>query len=344
MKISNLKELDSSFTLIQGDSNKFTLTGISHSDKPLAQTFIFIKSSRYFKDIGRKSDSQDFDDIGIVFDQEYYSKNEKVLQEDLKNKFGWIATVKQFDRAMCVFSKLFYDKKFSHLNYQVDGRQMQTTSIHPTARISQGVFIGEGAEIGENVQILPGCTIMPEVKIGAGSILYPNITLYPYTKIGENCRIHANTVIGADGFGYNFFDGSHNKIWHFSGVVIGDSVEIGASTVLDAGAFTPTEVGSGTKIDNLVQIAHNVKMGNHVVVCGMVGFGGSVEVDDYCAFGAKSGVAPAARLGKGVQLGAMSAIMENTRVDAGEIVAGFPARPVKEWMRGVAILKKLSKK
>ncbi len=185
---------------------------------------------------------------------------------------------------------------------------------------------------------------MPNVQIGDGTIIFPNVTLYPFTSIGENCRIHAGTVIGTDGFGYNFFNGEHQKIWHLAGVEIANDVEIGCNTMIDAGAFTPTSIGNGTKIDNAVQLSHNVKVHNHVVICGTTGIAGSVEIEDYCAFGAGAGVAPAAKLGKGSQVAARAVVSENAVVAPGEVMAGHPARPLKDWMRSQATLRRLSKK
>ena len=344
MKFEKLSNFDSTIIVKYGNPENLDILGISHSDDPLPDTFIFIKAYRFHKNLGRKSGEKSFLNSGLLIQEDYYLKLKQEELDLLQEKFNWIATVKDVDQSMCKLSKPFYDEMFSELNFQVDGRQMGTAKIDPSAEISQGVFIGEDVSIEENVRILPGCVILPKVKIKKNTILYPNITLYPYTEIGENCRIHAGTVMGTDGFGYNFFDDQHQKIWHLAGVKIGNNVEVGCNTMIDAGAFTATVIGDGSKIDNDVQISHNVKIDKHVIICGKTGLAGSVEVQDYCGFGAGAGVAPSAIIEKGAQVAARAVVSENTIVKSKEIVAGHPARPLKEWMRSQATLRKLSKK
>jgi UDP-3-O-[3-hydroxymyristoyl] glucosamine N-acyltransferase len=344
MNLEKLKELDSTFNVISGNPDQFNLIGISHSEAPRDNTFVFLKTNRFTRNIGRRLELKKFLLSGAIIEKKYFDTISTDVLDSLKDRFSWIATIDDVNRGMCSYSKPFYDQLHSDLNYQVDGRQFNTVSIDPSAEIAQNVFIGENVTIGKNTKILPGCVIMPEVKIGDGTILYPNITIYPYTTIGSNTRIHAGTVIGTDGFGYNFYDGKHNKIWHLCGVQIGNDVEIGCNTMIDSGAFIATRIDDGTRIDNDVQISHNVWVKEHVIICGKTGLAGSVEVNDYCAFGAGAGVAPAAILGKGVQVAARAVVSENANVEPGTVMAGHPARPIKEWMRSQAKLRQLAKK
>ena len=344
MNFSDLKLIDKSIELISGNPETFNVIGISHSDAPKENTFVFLKNKRFLNALGCKSELKDFTNSGLMVEKEYWHLVDKEVSEKLKSQFGWIATLKSVNEGMCILSKPFYDILFGKLNYQVDGRQLNDVEIDPSAEIAQNVFIGEGAKIGKNVKILPGCVLMPNVKIGDDSIIFPNVSLYPFTSIGERCRIHAGTSIGTDGFGYNFFDGKHQKIWHLAGVEILNDVEIGCNAMIDAGAFTPTFIGNGSKIDNAVQISHNVKIHEHVIICGTTGIAGSVEINDYCAFGAGAGVAPAAKIGKGAQVAARAVVSENAIVPPGEVMAGHPARPLKDWMRSQATLRRLSKK
>jgi UDP-3-O-[3-hydroxymyristoyl] glucosamine N-acyltransferase len=344
MKFEELIKFDSTIVVKSGNPESLDILGISHSDDPLTNTFVFIKGYRFHKNLGRKANETKFPNCGLFIQEDYYHQLKQEDVDQLQVKFNWIATVNDVDQSMCKLSKPYYDELFSELNLQVDGRQMGTAIIDSSAEISQGVFVGEDVIIDANVKILPGCVILPKVRIGKNTILYPNITLYPYTEIGDNCRIHAGTVMGTDGFGYNFFDGEHQKIWHIAGVKIGNNVEIGCNTMIDAGAFTATVIGDGSKIDNDVQISHNVKIDKHVIICGKTGLAGSVEVKDYCGFGAGAGVAPSAIIEQGAQVAARAVVSENTIVKAKEIVAGHPARPLKEWMRSQATLRKLSKK
>jgi UDP-3-O-[3-hydroxymyristoyl] glucosamine N-acyltransferase len=344
MNFKELQNFDSSLTIYNTNPTDFKISGISHSDAPQAGTFIFIKSSRFHKDIGRRCERDKFLDAGVVVEEKYFQSLSDDEKSKLASLFEWTATVQNVNHAMCTLSKPFYDKRYDGYNFQVDGRKLGTVKIDPTARIAENVFIGENVTIGENCQILPGVNIMPDVTIGNNTILFPNVTLYPLTKIGNECRIHAGTVIGSDGFGYNFFNGSHNKIWHLNGVTIADRVEIGGNTMIDCGAFIDTFIDEGTRIDNLVQLSHNVQIGKHVIVCGTTGIAGSVEISDYAAFGAGAGVAPNARIGTGAQVAARACISENAIIEPKSIMGGHPARPVKEWLRSQAVLKKLAKK
>lgn len=343
MNIDQLKDIDSTFTLVNASSADVELVGICHSDEPKDNTFCFLKNKKFLNRIGRRSNAQKFLNTGIVVEKKYFD-SDPLLKENLSTRFGWIATVDNIAHAMCNFSKPFYDILYGELNYNVDGRQMGTTTIDPSAQIAQGVFIGENVIIGKNVKILPGCTIMPEVEILDETIIFPNVVVYPYTKIGKSCRVHSGTVIGADGFGYNFFNGSHNKIWHLCGVEISDHVEIGSNACIDAGAFNPTRIGRGSKLDNSVQISHNSIMGEHNIMCGKSGLAGSAEMGNYCVLAAYAGPAPGAILGDRVQVGAFGVVSENAIIEDGAVLAGNPARPLKEWLRSQVELKKLIKK
>lgn len=343
MTFEELQRLDSTLTLINGNPPK-TIQGICHSERPENQAFCFIKSSRFQKYIGYRHPDQQFLQTGILLEEKYFNSiKETEKYSELQEKFAWIATVKDVNYSMVVMSKPFYDQKFSHLNHHVDGRQMGSAQVHPDAEIAQNVFVGENVKIAAKVTICPGVVIMPEVEIGEGTIIYPNTTIYPYTKIGKNCRIHSQVSIGADGFGYNFYEGEHKKVWHFSGVVIGDDVEIGATATIDAGAFAPTTIGNGCKIDNAVNVGHNASIGDHCVLCGKVGIAGSTTLGNYVVLGGGAGTFPGARLGDGIQMAALSVVHENTVWDKGQVLAGNPAVPLKEWLRYQAKLRRLSK-
>lgn len=343
MLVQDLKVLDPSFEIIKGDATHIKLSGISHSDDPKSGTFCFVKNKKFLETLGQDSKEISFLETGVILEASFAEKIEDGISE-LSKKFQWIGKVSNVSHAMCFFSKPFYDAKFSHLNYFVDGRQMGQASVSPHADIAQNVFIGANSKIADKVQIYPGAVIMPEVEIGEGTIIYPGVVIYPYTKIGKNCRIHAATVIGADGFGYNFFDGSHQKVWHFSGVEIDDAVEIGASSTVDAGAFAPTRIGRGTKIDNGVQVGHNAYLGAHVILCGQAGVAGSVRLEDYVVLAANSGVAPGSRVGQGSVLAARAAVGENTTWPAGSKLGGFPAENFNIWLKQKAAIRKLIKK
>ena len=348
MKLKDLQQLDSSLDICFVEKASLEIESIevfsiSHAYEPSDNSFIFIKNKKFLNEIGRLSKQDKYLNAGIVFEKSFFTNTDEDLGE-LKKKFSWFATVDNVNSAMCSFSKPFYDEKYGSLNYFVDGRQMGTAEVDPTAQIAQNVFIGENCKIGKDVKIYPGTVILPNVEIGEGSILFPNITIYPFVKIGTNCRIHASASIGTDGFGYNFIGGEHVKIWHLAGVEISNNVEIGASSKIDGGAFMPTRIGKGTKIDNLVQISHNVQVGDHNIFAGKSGVAGSVETEEYCIFAASAGSAPGARLGKGTQVAALGIVSENAIIAPGSVLSGHPARPLKEWLKSQAKLRQLIKK
>ena len=253
-----------------------------------------------------------------------------------------ILTTNIVEDVMCMTSKVFYDQQKSSEQYLADGRQLGTVEIDPTAEISQGVFIGERVIIGENVKILPGCVVMSDVEIAQDTILFPRVTIYPKTKIGQRCLVHAGTTIGSDGFGYHFSKGSHQKIWHIGGVLIGDDVEIGANSAVDRGTFGDTVIQSGSKIDNLVHIAHNCLVKTGAIICGQSGLAGSSTLGEFTVLGGQAGIFPNIEVGKGTQIGAKALVSKSTPENS--VVKGNPARPLKEWLRLQASMRKISER
>ena len=223
--------------------------------------------------------------------------------------------------------------------------------VHPTAVVGSGVqlgrdvsvgpyaVLGDGAQIGESVVIGAHCAVGAGVRIGAGTHLYPSVTIYSGVRIGNRVTVHAGARIGSDGFGYVPRDGQHLKIPHVGGCVIEDDVEIGANTTIDRGSIDDTVVGAGTKIDNLVQIAHNVRIGKACLIMAQVGIAGSVRVEDGCMLLGQVGVSGHHTIGQGARLAAQAGVFGD--IPAGETWSGYPARPHKEALRAQAALFKL---
>ena len=341
MKLQDLVGYDQSLKFVHNPEWPEEILAISALDAATEKSLVFIKNSKFLRRFKAKIDEVAALKVGAIIDEKFYST---ITAEDkeLLLKLSWFGTTTNVALSLTNLSKPFYDRKFRGMNRQVDGRQMGTTDVHPTALISQGVFIGENVKIGANVEILPGSVILPNVEIGENTKIFGNVTVYPFTKLGKNCRIHSGTVIGSDGFGYTFHQGQHLKIWHMGGVVIGDDVEIGSNSSVDQGTFSPTLIGSGTRIDNLVQVAHNCKIGKGCVLCGQVGLAGSVTFEDFVVVGGKAAIGPDAHIGMGSQIGGMAGVMEGAIWPAGSKIAGFPARDVREWLKGLALAKKLA--
>jgi UDP-3-O-[3-hydroxymyristoyl] glucosamine N-acyltransferase len=206
-----------------------------------------------------------------------------------------------------------------------------SAKLDASAHIGPHCAIGEGVEIGANTVLHGGNHIGRDAKVGADVELFPNVVLYERTIVGNRVRIHASTVIGSDGYGYVFDEGRHRKVLQVGNVVIGDDVEIGANSAVDRAALGSTVIGAGTKIDNLVHVAHNVVMGQHCLVMGQSGFAGSTQLGDYCVIASQSGVAGHLKLGRQSTVGAKSGVMRD--VPDGGTVLGFPAMPDKQTKR-----------
>lgn len=221
-------------------------------------------------------------------------------------------------------------------------------SIASSARLGTNVVvgpfatIGENAVVGNNVIIFQGVSIEAETDIGDDCLIYPNVVIYDGTHIGSRCIIHAGVVIGSDGYGFALNDGKHHKIPQIGIVRIEDDVEIGAGTTIDRAALGETVIGEGTKIDNLVQIGHNVKIGKHCLLVSQVGIAGSTELGDYVSVAGQSGFSGHLKIGHRVQVAAKSAVLEDVPDDTK--VMGSPAMPFKEFARRQATLKRLAKK
>jgi UDP-3-O-[3-hydroxymyristoyl] glucosamine N-acyltransferase len=215
--------------------------------------------------------------------------------------------------------------------------------IHPSAVIDASAQIDATAHVG------PNCVVGPRVRVGARSVLmagnylgrdcrlgddvclFPNVLIYPRSEIGNRVVIHGGSVIGSDGYGYVFDEGIHRKILQLGNVVIQDDVEIGANAAIDRAALGSTVIGQGTKIDNLVHVAHNVVIGRHCLIMGQVGFAGSTRLGDYCVIASQSGIAGHLTLGKQATVGAKSGVMRD--IPDGGTVLGIPAMPDKQTKR-----------
>lgn len=229
--------------------------------------------------------------------------------------------------------------------------RLPTSGIHPSVVRGHNVVLGEGVAlaahvvlgdevvIGRGTWIGPGVAVGDRATIGADCRIDPNVVIYRDTQIGDRVLIHGGTVIGGDGFGYVLHEGRHVKVPQVGNVVIEDDVELGCNVCVDRATIGSTVIRRGTKLDNLVQIAHNDRIGQHVLMSGQVGLSGSVVVGDYAVFGGKAGVVDHVTIGPGARIGAASVVTKN--VASGAAVWGYPARPLQRMKEQMAALARL---
>jgi UDP-3-O-[3-hydroxymyristoyl] glucosamine N-acyltransferase len=214
-------------------------------------------------------------------------------------------------------------------------------SVTLAANVHIGAFstLDKNCVIGENSEIFPGVHIGANVTIGKNCRIYPQVVIYDNTQIGDNVIIHSGSVIGADGFGYKFRNNQHLKVPHVGNVLIADNVEIGANTCIDRGALGSTTIGAGSKIDNLVQLGHNNKVGKNVIICGQSGISGSCTIEEGAILAGSSGIADHVTIGHHAVVMARSGVSQDIKPAAQ--VFGSPAQDRKVAWRELAALSKL---
>lgn len=252
--------------------------------------------------------------------------------------------------------------KHPRTDFAAVARLLFPQTVEPVAMtgetgLSAGAYIDDAAEIETGAIVETGAVVCAAAAIGSGTVVAPNAVIGPSVKIGRNCFIgagatvmtalvgdcvviHSGTRIGQDGFGFVAGAGGLEKVPQIGRVVIQDNVEIGANATVDRGAMADTVIGEGTKIDNLVQIAHNVRIGRHCAIAAHVGISGSVVLGDYVMLGGRVGLADHLTIGNGAQLAANAGVMND--VPAGGKWAGAPAKPIKEFFREVAAIRSLA--
>jgi len=228
-----------------------------------------------------------------------------------------------------------------------------TAVIHPSAKVSASAsvdahsVIESNAVVGDRTHISSGCYIGPGVVVGDDCEIYPRVVIYPGTILGRRVIVHAGAVLGSDGFGYVRDEkyGRYVKFPQIGQLVIGDYVEIGANVTIDRGALDKTVIGPGTKLDNLVHIGHNCALGANVIMAAQVGLSGSVSVGDDCLFGGQVGIGDHAEIEAGSILGGQAGILPHKKFRGkGEVFWGTPAKPLREYLKELATLARLTKK
>jgi UDP-3-O-[3-hydroxymyristoyl] glucosamine N-acyltransferase len=315
-----LKELA---PLLNGDilgDPEIEITGVSGINEAKEGDITFVSAKRYLKDISKCRAS-----CIIVKDP--------LTSTDLTQ-------LKVFNPYL-VFAKLlehFYVKPGKPVGTSKDAIVSDKSEVGRNVSIFPYAYISDGASIGNGTTVYPYVFIGENTTIGEDCILHPHVTIRENVKIGKRVIIHAGTVVGSDGFGYVMDNGEHCKIPQVGGVIIEDDVEIGSNVSIDRATTGNTIIGKGTKIDNLVQIAHNVKIGKNSILVAQVGIAGSSEIGDYVILAGQVGVADHCKIESGTMIGAQSGIRGNVSTGA---YSGSPAIPHKEWLKAQAIFSKL---
>jgi UDP-3-O-[3-hydroxymyristoyl] glucosamine N-acyltransferase len=214
-----------------------------------------------------------------------------------------------------------------------------TAEIDPSAHVGPFCVVGDGVTIGARSVLEGGNHLGANCRLGEEVRLFPRVVLYAQTQVGNRVRIHSGAVVGSDGFGYVFDQGRHLKVPQIGNVVIDDDVEIGANSAIDRAALGSTVIGKGTKIDNLVQVGHNVVLGEHCILCGQVGIAGSTKVGRYVTMAGQAGLAGHLAVGDQVTVGAQAGVMHD--IPAGQKWLGAPAQPDRQMKRVFLALQRL---
>lgn len=278
-------------------------------------------------------------------------KVEKVLQTGKPSSEMALLTCKSSYRAFGEAVALFYPEAHrSGVDFAGAGKLEKTTGgacvavdavLEDDVTLETGALVGAGARIGRGCYIGAGCVIGAGVAIGRGSLLAPHVSV-SHALLGDRVVLHNGVRIGQDGFGFAMSPDGHGKIPQVGRVIIQDDVEIGANTTVDRGFLGDTVIGAGSKIDNLVQIAHNVVLGRGCVIAGQAGIAGSTRLGDFVSVGGQAGLAGHLEIGAGAQIAAAAGVARSIR--PGQAYGGIPARPIRQWRRESAVLSRLIQK
>ncbi len=243
--------------------------------------------------------------------------------------------------ALAAWLEVFRPEPRARPGIRAGARVDRTARLGPGVAVEAGATVGPRSRIGARTVIGPGAYVGADVTIGEDGRLHANAVVYDGCRIGDRCVLHAGAVVGSDGFGYVWIGGRHRKIPQVGIVRVEDDVEIGANAAIDRATLGETVVGKGTKIDNLVQVGHNVVIGEHSLLCGQAGVAGSTRIGRRVTLAGQAGVADHASIGDGAIATAQSGIVTGSEVAAGTMVSGMPAAPHREFLKRSAWLARL---
>lgn len=333
MSLSILEIADKlSLKIIGDDSGNAIVSGIGSLESAREDQISFIANPKYLKFLaGTKAKAviMDFDAL-----KDSFSSPPNFLILDSKNPYLSFAEA----------TRLFYGAPEKNSQAGIE-KYADAIHIDKSAIIgenydfSPGVFVGSGSVIGNNCRILPNTYVGRNVRIGDDVLIYGNVSIYDNSVIGNNCIIHAGTVVGSDGFGYARGKNGFTKIIHSGYAILEDDVELGANVTIDRGVVDYTKIGRGTKIDNLVQVAHNVTIGSNCVIAAQTGIAGSTGIGNNVTIGGQVGIAGHIFIGNNVTIAAQSGVPNDVKDN--EIISGTPAFSIKEWRNSAVRFKKL---
>ena len=311
-------------------NSNITISGVSNISTASESELCFLTNKKYISNLTTTKSKICL--IEKAFITEAIKKHSNMIFLVSNNAYNDLSIILEH-----FYIENYHDAAISKLSNIAD-----SATIGKNTLISPGVVIGNNTIIGENCKIMPNSYIGDGVIIGNNSTIGAN-SVITYAEIGNNVEIMHNVSIGQDGYGFSFDGKNHKNVIQLGLVLIGDSVSIGSGTAIDRGSMENTKIGSGTKIDNLVHIAHNVSIGINCLITGQVGFAGSTEIGDFVVFGGQSGVAGHLKVGSYNRFAAQSGITKNIADNKGDFY-GMPAIPKKEWQKEKIILRKLTKK
>ena len=296
--------------------------GVSSVENNTANKITFAENKKFIKKAGKQAE-------GLVLINKNYDET------DIKNPLKVEDARFSYIKVAQLFAPIPYYKPGIHDTAVIE----DSASLGDNLSIHSNTYIGENTEIADNVIIAPGVKIAENVKIGANSVLHPNVVIERDSKLGSNVIIEAGTVIGSEGYGYITREGKHYHIPQLGNVIIEDDVEIGASVAIDRGTQSSTTIGKGTKIDNQVQVGHNVKIGRYCLLIGQVGIGGSTVLGDNVIVAGQAGISDHVKLGKNVKVGAGSIVTSDITADS--FYLGNPAQDRMKELKTRVIRNKL---
>jgi UDP-3-O-[3-hydroxymyristoyl] glucosamine N-acyltransferase len=326
---------------LQGDGN-VQVNGVTSIRSATPDDLVFVEDEKYLSQALQSG-------AGAVIAGEFAATSSSASATAANSSGKPLLICRHPKLAFARAARFLQDGNRGGRNAEVHATAVVDATAHLVAGVSveEHATVGEDTEIGENTRIGTGSVIGRGVKIGRECEIYPRVTIYPGTKLGDRVTVHAGAVLGSDGFGYvrDPQNGRYEKFPQVGKLVIEDDVEIGANTTIDRGALDETRIGRGTKIDNLVHIGHNCRLGENVVIAAQTGLSGSIVIENGVVLGGQVGIGEHARIEEGVMLGGQGGVLPN-KVLRGKGVAfwGTPAQPVREYLKQLAALARLGQR